>query len=65
MILMHQLPRVLTNDHGFLLYLILMGFWMEMNTAMKKKIKQLNLMCTIIVMHHLMRPTIKNNAFLI
>ena len=31
---------------------------MVVNTVMKKKIKQLSLLWKLIVMHHLMRPTI-------
>ena len=60
-ILMHQLTRVPTNEHGFLIQPITMGICMELNTVMKNKTKQLSLMWTIIVMHHLMRPPIKKS----
>ena len=41
------------------------GVWMEVNIVMKKKIKYLSLLWTIIVMHHLMRPPIKKHDCLI
>ena len=55
MIMMHQLTRGPTNKHGFLIYLIILGVWMEVNTVMKNRIKQLSFLWTIIVMHHLTR----------
>ena len=61
MILMHQLMIVPTNENGFLIYPILMGFWMEVNTVMNNKIKQLSLVWEIIVVHYLMRPSIRNS----
>ena len=60
MILMNQLTRVLTNKHGFLLYPIIIGVWMEVKTVMKKNIKQLSLLWKIIVMHDFIRPPIKS-----
>ena len=30
---MHQLMRVTTNEYGFIVYLNIMVFWMEVNTV--------------------------------
>ena len=66
MILIYHFMRFPTNEHRFLIQTILMGVWMDVNTVTKKKkIKQLILLWTIIVMHHFMRPPIKNYACLI
>ena len=59
MILLHLLTRVSTNKDGFLLYPIPIGVLMEVNKVIKKKIKQLSLLWTIIVMRHLIKPPIK------